>query len=239
MDFAASTAARAPQARGLPAARVAWRPGAAQRTRRRAGRGSWRRRRAVAAVESGPGRGSGRGASRRWRRLGSRPARAAYRSANSGVAARPRRQRHFARDGTCTLVIGLPPTGRATTEALQLNRAGPVGLRRCPSRGRASPARAGGVTGKPTTADSSRRGERRSGDSRPRKPAEKGAKWARNRVQWRGQRQRVSCSGRRISAALGCVFPAVARVSARVARRTRLLISGFRVRVPGGSPQNC
>lgn len=45
----------------------------------------------------------------------------------------PRRQRwrdHFAWDSTCTLVIGLTPTWRATVEALQLNRAGLVNLRR-------------------------------------------------------------------------------------------------------------
>ena len=45
----------------------------------------------------------------------------------------PRRQRwrdHFAWDSTYTVVIGRTPTGRATVEALQLNRAGLVNLRR-------------------------------------------------------------------------------------------------------------
>ena len=45
----------------------------------------------------------------------------------------PRRQAwhdHFAWDSTYTLIIGLTPTGRATVEAPQLNRAGLVNLRR-------------------------------------------------------------------------------------------------------------
>ncbi len=45
----------------------------------------------------------------------------------------PRRQRwndHFAWDDSCTLVIGLTPTGRATVEALHLNREGLINLRR-------------------------------------------------------------------------------------------------------------
>lgn len=45
----------------------------------------------------------------------------------------PRRQRwrdHFAWNDDFTLIIGLTPTGRATVEALQLNREGIVNLRR-------------------------------------------------------------------------------------------------------------
>ena len=45
----------------------------------------------------------------------------------------PRKQSwhdHFAWDSTYTLIIGLTPTGRATVEALQLNRIGLVNLRR-------------------------------------------------------------------------------------------------------------
>ena len=45
----------------------------------------------------------------------------------------PRRQRwrdHFTWDNTYTVIIGLTPTGRATVETLQLNRAGLVNLRR-------------------------------------------------------------------------------------------------------------
>ena len=45
----------------------------------------------------------------------------------------PRRDRwsaHFAWNEDNTLVIGLTPTGRATVEKLQLNRAGVVNLRR-------------------------------------------------------------------------------------------------------------
>lgn len=45
----------------------------------------------------------------------------------------PRRQlwrNHFAWGADCTLIIGLTPTGRATVEALQLNRDGLVNLRR-------------------------------------------------------------------------------------------------------------
>lgn len=45
----------------------------------------------------------------------------------------PRQQNwrdHFAWDSTYTLIIGLTPTGRATVDALQPNRAGLVNLRR-------------------------------------------------------------------------------------------------------------
>lgn len=45
----------------------------------------------------------------------------------------PRRQRwrdHFAWSDDFTLIIGLTPSGRATVEALQLNREGVVNLRR-------------------------------------------------------------------------------------------------------------
>jgi hypothetical protein len=45
----------------------------------------------------------------------------------------PRKQRwraHFAWSEDKTLIVGLTPTGRATVEALQLNRAGLVNLRR-------------------------------------------------------------------------------------------------------------
>ncbi len=45
----------------------------------------------------------------------------------------PRRQRwsdHFGRSADCTQVIGLTPNGRATVEALHLNRPGLVNLRR-------------------------------------------------------------------------------------------------------------
>jgi hypothetical protein len=45
----------------------------------------------------------------------------------------PRRQRwheHFTWNEAHALVLGLTPTGRATVEKLQLNRAGPVNLRR-------------------------------------------------------------------------------------------------------------
>jgi hypothetical protein len=45
----------------------------------------------------------------------------------------PRHERwedHFAWNGDCTMVIGLTPIGRATVEALQLNREGLVNLRR-------------------------------------------------------------------------------------------------------------
>jgi hypothetical protein len=44
----------------------------------------------------------------------------------------PRRQRwheHFAWNENYTVVLGLTPTGRATVEKLQLNRAGVVNLR--------------------------------------------------------------------------------------------------------------
>ncbi len=37
---------------------------------------------------------------------------------------------HFAWSEDCTLILGLTPTGRATVEKLQLNRAGLVNLRR-------------------------------------------------------------------------------------------------------------
>ncbi len=37
---------------------------------------------------------------------------------------------HFAWNEDCTLIIGLTPTGRATVEALQLNKPGLVNLRR-------------------------------------------------------------------------------------------------------------
>jgi 5-methylcytosine-specific restriction endonuclease McrA len=45
----------------------------------------------------------------------------------------PRRQRwsdHFAWREECTIIVGLTPTGRATVEALHLNRSGVVNLRR-------------------------------------------------------------------------------------------------------------
>jgi len=45
----------------------------------------------------------------------------------------PRTQRwqdHFCWNADCTLIVGLTPTGRATVEALQLNRLGLVNLRR-------------------------------------------------------------------------------------------------------------
>ena len=45
----------------------------------------------------------------------------------------PRQQRwrdHFSWNHRCTVIVGLTPTGRATVEALQLNRAGLVNLRR-------------------------------------------------------------------------------------------------------------
>ena len=45
----------------------------------------------------------------------------------------PRRQRwhdHFAWNHDCTLIVGLTPTGRATVEALRLNREKVVNLRR-------------------------------------------------------------------------------------------------------------
>jgi hypothetical protein len=45
----------------------------------------------------------------------------------------PRQQRwseHFAWNEDCTLIIGLTPTGRATVEKLDLNRAGLMNLRR-------------------------------------------------------------------------------------------------------------
>jgi hypothetical protein len=45
----------------------------------------------------------------------------------------PRRDRwreHFVWDEGCTLILGLTPVGRATVEALHLNRAGLVNLRR-------------------------------------------------------------------------------------------------------------
>ncbi len=38
--------------------------------------------------------------------------------------------RHFAWSADFSLIIGLTPTGRATVEALQLNREGVVNLRR-------------------------------------------------------------------------------------------------------------
>jgi hypothetical protein len=37
---------------------------------------------------------------------------------------------HFAWSGDCTLTVGMTPTGRATVEALQLNRVGLMNLRR-------------------------------------------------------------------------------------------------------------
>lgn len=37
---------------------------------------------------------------------------------------------HFAWDNTCTRIVGLTPTGRATVELLRLNREGLVNLRR-------------------------------------------------------------------------------------------------------------
>lgn len=45
----------------------------------------------------------------------------------------PRRQlwrEHFIWNDDCTLIVGLTPTGRATVEALHLNRSGLVNLRR-------------------------------------------------------------------------------------------------------------
>lgn len=45
----------------------------------------------------------------------------------------PREQRwrdHFAWDEECTRIVGLTPTGRATVEALQLNRGCLINLRR-------------------------------------------------------------------------------------------------------------
>jgi hypothetical protein len=45
----------------------------------------------------------------------------------------PRKQSwrdHFTWNDDCTLIVGLTPTGRATVEALRLNRAGLVNLRR-------------------------------------------------------------------------------------------------------------
>ena len=45
----------------------------------------------------------------------------------------PRNQRwrdHFAWTADCTAILGLTPTGRATVEALHLNREGLVNLRR-------------------------------------------------------------------------------------------------------------
>jgi len=45
----------------------------------------------------------------------------------------PRRhdwQQHFSWNSDCTLLIGLTPTGRATIEALRLNREGVINLRR-------------------------------------------------------------------------------------------------------------
>ena len=44
----------------------------------------------------------------------------------------PRRQKwsdHFTWNYDCTLIIGIAPTGRATVEALHLNREGLVNLR--------------------------------------------------------------------------------------------------------------
>lgn len=39
-------------------------------------------------------------------------------------------QEHFAWSHTCTLIVGLTPTGRATVETLRLNREGLVNLRK-------------------------------------------------------------------------------------------------------------